>query len=269
MYLFAVYFDNFIIVFKMERIKLIFLLATIAVTLSAQKQPDALNVNCEDGRIVSALFDKLERMEITEEDITIVGNESSKTVLLDNVSKITFGDYITDITYPVIFEVLGDGEGTLSASVETASGWRDIVSGEVLPDGSEVLFTATPSENYKVKGWRSSGHYTEYGDNSILMTVSGESIEVFVEFEEINTKNKNIISDDISVYVNEYDGIIIECSTCCIEHVKVIGTGGNLVRMENCGAQILTIPTEGMVSGVYVLKIYTEKGEEIRKIIIK
>ncbi|MGM9805411.1 MAG: hypothetical protein ACI3Z7_03135 [Candidatus Aphodosoma sp.] len=176
-------------------------------------------------------------------------------------------DNVVDV-YSVSFAVSG-GSGTLSATVVSGDGIRSIVSGESVPDGAEVIFTAVPSENYRVKGWHFDGDYTEAGANSISVTVSGMPVSVSVEFEEDYTGVSNITSDGIIVYVREHDAIVIESQYCDIVQVKIINAEGRLIRNECCKVRVLTMSTVEMVPGVYVLDIHTKKGCKTGKVVIK
>lgn len=254
----------------MKSIKSVCLVAAMLVSsvVLAQEPPEAINICYDDGRVYSTLLDMLDRMVISPNDMIVVcRNRPDTTISFESVNKITFGDNVVDM-YSVSFAVSG-GSGTLSAMVVSGDGIRSLVSGESVPDGAEVIFTAVPSENYRVKGWHVDGDYTEDGANIISVTVSGGPVSVSVEFEEDYTGVSNITSDGIIVYVREHDAIVIESQYCDIVQVKIVNAEGRLIRNECCDVRVLTMSTVEMVPGVYVLDIHTKKGCKTCKVVIK
>lgn len=83
--------------------------------------------------------------------------------------------------FAVDFGVVG-GNGTLTAEANGAP----ITSGEEIIIGSELLFTATPDENYRVKQWVENGFIIDgYTAETIYIGTHNSYIELTVEFEEI------------------------------------------------------------------------------------
>ncbi len=85
-------------------------------------------------------------------------------------------------TYEVTFAVAGDGNGALNAEVDGDA----IVSGDIVPDGSEVLFTAVPDEGFMVKEWTHNGDIVDgHTDPTFSVSNINADTHVTVEFEEI------------------------------------------------------------------------------------
>lgn len=82
--------------------------------------------------------------------------------------------------YEVTYDVLDNG-GTISATDDGSS----INSGDMVYEGSEVIFTAAPDAGYQVADWHIDG--TATGSTDLTYTVNNltANIEAIVEFEEI------------------------------------------------------------------------------------
>ncbi|NVO10048.1 MAG: Ig-like domain-containing protein [Bacteroidales bacterium] len=88
---------------------------------------------------------------------------------------------IPPTTYTVNFSVIG-ANGSLSATVDANS----IVSGNQVAEGKNVIFTATPSNGYRIKEWKSNSTVVS-GNTSNTYTITNitSAITVTVEFEAI------------------------------------------------------------------------------------
>lgn len=109
-------------------------------------------------------------------DLTLVVEDLSESI---NVG-VEFVE-IPEGYHLVTYSVLG-GNGTLTATVDEDA----IASGEAVEEGSDVVFTAEPTEGYRVKAWTLNGSLVDDLTEETF-TVEGidENIHVTVEFEWI------------------------------------------------------------------------------------
>ena len=131
----------------------------------------------------------------------VVSTDNPVAVIMDADKTITA--QFTEATgqYSVNFSVIG-GNGNLSATVSGV----EIVNGDTVLYGNNVVFTALPDSGYKVKEWKNNGTIV-LGNTTNTYTVENlsENINVTVEFEQItgteHTLTINIVGEG-SVTVN-------------------------------------------------------------------
>jgi hypothetical protein len=105
-------------------------------------------------------------------------------------------------THQVHYSVIGGVGGTLSAS---ANG-NPVANGQFVNQGSNVVFTANPSNGYQVKEWKINGTVYEvsgepYTENTMVITGLDDDINVTVEFELIP-----VLTYTVTFVVEDEDG---------------------------------------------------------------
>ena len=98
---------------EMGKIRSIAMAALLMMTavLWAQEPPEALNVHRHDGSVSSTLFDGLQNLEFLDGSIVVhLCSGASQSILMDDVRKITFGDYVSD-GFLVLFSVVDEKGG--------------------------------------------------------------------------------------------------------------------------------------------------------------
>ena len=112
----------------------------------------------------------------------VVANYTAETYALNNITepKTVTVEFEEIPTYEVVFSAIGEGE--LLASVEG----EDINSGDMIFEGSNVVFTAVPDNGYRVLEWTVDGEVVE-GFKGLTWTLEDlmDDVVVTVEFEEI------------------------------------------------------------------------------------
>lgn len=112
----------------------------------------------------------------------VVANYTAETYALNNITepKTVTVEFEEIPTYEVVFSAIGEGE--LLASVEG----EDINSGDMIFEGSNVVFTAVPDDGYRVLEWTVDGEVVE-GFKGLTWTLEDlmDDVAVTVEFEEI------------------------------------------------------------------------------------
>jgi hypothetical protein len=125
----------------------------------------------------------------------------------------------------VTFNVKGTN-GNLTANVDGT----DIVSGDGVPDGKKIIFTASPSFGYKVRRWKRNNIST--GNNLVYIIPSLSASEsVTVEFKKLIPKKK-VITVFVGVAV-----IVV----CIVAVVKWIGVRDNSIVLSPSFAPAVTI----------------------------
>ncbi len=110
---------------------------------------------------------------------------------------------IVNHSYPVNYNVIGSN-GTLGATVDGLA----ITSGDLVQEGKDVVFTATPDAHYRVKEWKANSVVVS-GNTSNVFNISNivSDTTVSVEFEVDDTKISDLRNVSINVYPNPSTGI--------------------------------------------------------------
>ncbi len=115
------------------------------------------------------------------------------------------------ITYPVTFEVI-NGNGSLVATVDGVT----ILSGDLVEEGKDVEFTATPDNSYEILEWTLNGTIIpSFVLPSYTLAGLTDTAHVTVEFEIIDTTSvshfeqanitvfPNPVSDMLQIYADD------------------------------------------------------------------
>lgn len=241
-------------------------LLMMAAVLWAQEPPEALNVHRHDGSVNSTLFDGLQNLEFLDGSIVVhLCSGASQSILMDDVRKITFGDYVSD-GFLVLFSVVDEKGGTLSATADGV----EISSGTSVKEGSNVLFTAIPDENCEVKEWKINGvAVMDNMTNTLSVYGVKESLNVTVEFNLLNALAESMSQENMKVYRNGENDIVVE-STLDIKACSLMDICGRIVYQGVTGSMSnqVVIPVNYLPAGVYLVNIETAKGNMSRKVII-
>lgn len=119
--------------------------------------------------------------EWRKEGTVVTGNTTNSYTISGITANATVTVEFELITYTVTFSVVGTpANGTLAATVNSAP----ITTGGAVNQGSNVVFTATPAANYKVKEWKKDGAVIE-GNTTTTYTLNDlqANATVTVEFE--------------------------------------------------------------------------------------
>ena len=131
--------------------------------------------------------------------------------------------------YPVNFGVVGAG-GSMDAEVDGMA----IASGDMVVEGSDVLFTATPDEGYQVLEWTLNGDVLGDHDAHTLMVMGlSESIIVTVDFEEVEEEEPAV---DLHIAIEE-DVIVVDAE-CFFTTGTMAVAGGDYVFTIKEGATV-------------------------------
>jgi hypothetical protein len=116
-----------------------------------------------------------------------------------------------------------------------------------------------------------SGESTDLskGDYTFNQTETGEFNDRFtLQFTTALDVDDEILSKDLNIYPNPVTDILsIDSKTIQITKVEIYSIIGQKVKIVNSGFN--TISTDNLSGGIYLIKVFSEKGNTIRKLIKK
>ncbi len=198
--------------------------------------------------------------EVVDENTT---NSYTVTNLMATTNVTVEFEVIPETTYEVTFSVVG-GNGTLAASASSV----DVSSGDLVPEGSNIVFTATPDEEYEVKEWRLNSEVVdENTTNSYTVSNLMAATDVTVEFKLIVGVNTNALAN-LKVYPNPFSNEI-NITSDRVNRVIITNIVGQRVMDITLNGQE-TINTSELSNGVYLVTFEGTNGEQtVRKMIKK
>jgi hypothetical protein len=166
-------------------------------------------------------------------------------------------------TYTVNFNVVGiEPNGTLIATVDS----YQISTGSEVEEGSTVVFTATPSNGYKVKEWKENSIIVSDNNSNEFNILNLENnTEVTVEFEIINNIN-NINNANISIYPNPSDGLF-KLTVDKQYFVDIIDVTGKVVLKAEINSVCNVIDLTSLNKGLYFIRLNDEKNITLQVIL--
>ena len=191
-------------------------------------------------------------------------NTYSIASLTSDVSVTVNFEPIPPTTYSLTFNVIevgGATNGTLTATVASQS----ITSGAQVEQGSNIDFTATPNQGYRVKEWKLNGAVIE-GLKEQTYTLSNltQTTTVTVEFEVI-TSAGTISLANLKAYPNPFTNFISIESSVDVTRVIISNVIGKRV-MEILLNGESSINTSSLIDGIYLITFENAKGV-VRKMI--
>lgn|GEM_PF-3501568 len=192
---------------------------------------------------------------------TVVVGAIGTTLMLSPTENITVTVEFEVDTRPrhtVTFSV-GAGNGTLTATVDGTG----ITSGAQVLEGANVIFTATPSENYQVKEWTVNGTVVvnETGTTYTLENLTANAA-VTVVFEP-STGLGSILGTNISVFPNPFTNIvyIAGAENSLLQVVNVLGT---IVYTRQITTADEAVQLGNLPAGIYFFRV--ERGGQTETI---
>jgi hypothetical protein len=192
---------------------------------------------------------------------SVTNEQFTYSDLQENINVTVEFEEIPAATYTVTFNVDG-GNGSLMAEV----GGTQIYSGDDVEEGSDIVFTATPDNNYEVFEWYVNGSPQSITDEIFTYENLQEDISVTVEFDVIQNIAEH--NSNFEIYPNPTTGIIfIDFSSSVghenVKNVEITDISGKTIQQFNN----LTIDLTNQATGIYFLKITTNEGHFTEKII--
>jgi len=196
---------------------------------------------------------------LTEHIVTIpadaIADADDDNVVMEKSVIICFTTKKQTTFYVVNFGVKG-GIGTLKAKVDDIY----IETGDKVKEGSDVLFIATPGNNYKVKEWKVNDLVIEdYIELTYFIEKLGDDIDVKVEFEKY-VGNQDFIKPYVRFYPNPVFNKAIVESSKKIKHIRLININGQIVKEIHVDGSHAKIIVAGVKAGIYFMQIHTIEG---------
>jgi len=192
----------------------------------------------------------------------VVEDRAMHTLLVegldDDITVTVEFEMIPPEMYTVTFNVLGNN-GTLAATVAG----EPIATGEEVEEGSDVLFTATPDEGYKLLEWTLNGNVVgDHDANAFVVEGLSENVVVTVEFEEVEEEEPPV---DLHIAIEE-DVIVLD-EDCFFTMGTIAVAGGDYVFTVKDGAavtmaagqKIRFLPGSSVESGGYLHAFISEE----------
>lgn len=196
----------------------------------------------------------------------VAGNTSNTYIITSIASAATVTvdfEQIPAITYAVNFSVVGLN-GTISATVDGST----ITSGTLVEGGKDVVFSATPDADYKVKEWKNGTIVAGNATNSYTISDLGSNVTVSVEFMSTTGIDDTdaIIAE---AYPNPFNASINIKNASNVSSIEILNISGKLLVSIDCeNSNDLNINTKDLLNGVYFIRIVDTKGKvSIRKMI--
>ena len=158
----------------------------------------------------------------------------------------------------VEFTCLNSEYGTISATVNGES----ISSGDFVNHGDNIVFTASPAEEYEVKEWLINGEpYTSKIGNSIEIPANN-FIVLSVEFQEKSNINKQLLSVPV-FYPNPFTNNLTITNVEKVTAVTITNLLGQTVKTTHfTGTSTVEINTADLAEGIYIITLHSLSGEK-------
>ncbi len=167
--------------------------------------------------------------------------------------------------FTVDFNVVG-GNGSLAALVDGIG----ITSGDIVEEGKNIAFIASPNTGYSVKEWRVDGVVVSGNTEELytLENLSGDA-SVSVEFEEYITSVDHL-TGALNIYPNPFNNAVIIDNAASLNRIvftNIIGQTMLIAEIKSQNQQIIN--TNMLQEGAYMVTFYMETGEEYVKLMVK
>ncbi|SFF69053.1 leucine-rich repeat protein [Sunxiuqinia elliptica] len=158
------------------------------------------------------------------------------------------------LSYTVTFDIENANGGSLTASVDDT----DITTGEQVQYGKEVVFSATPDDNYKVKQWFLNGNSLtdENTSNTYIHEQVSDHLNIKVEFE-LTTDIDDIASkkDRLRIYPNPTNSYVYVVSPDVANRIVIYSLTGEVVKQLTSNTQLSKVDLTGVTPGMYLVRV--------------
>jgi len=139
-------------------------------------------------------------------------------------------------------------------------------SGNFAP-GIQATVTAIPNSGYELVNWTKNGVIVSTNESYTFITPL-ESIELVANFEKSILSIETIETSSIKIYPNPTGGELkIVCGKLKVENIEIYDAFGKKVGVTCTNTAETTIDISHLSAGVYFVKIQTETGEVVRKVV--
>ncbi|HNQ68643.1 MAG TPA: T9SS type A sorting domain-containing protein [Bacteroidales bacterium] len=174
------------------------------------------------------------------------------------------------VTFNLIFGVSDIYyHGSLTAEVSGVP----IASPAVLPANTQIFFTATPDDGYRVKQWyRNFDNIDGNLSNYYMISELDEEVEIVVEFEPITSTIDYADNESFSVFpnpVSKGQNFFIQSTESGF--IEIRNLNGQIVYRERMNDRCNQIIIDELQSGIYFVKVISDLNNDIKvsKLIVK
>ncbi|MDR2971569.1 MAG: leucine-rich repeat protein [Bacteroidales bacterium] len=160
------------------------------------------------------------------------------------------------------------GGGILVNPVANNSKYGYTIGDGLYEEGEPATVTATARDGYKFRNWKKNG--VEVSTNSSYSFTVTEDVELVANFEsEVGIDETNISTGSITVYPNPTRGeLSITNYELRITNIEIFDVMGKFVAtVETHGRASLQCDITYLPSGIYFVRIQTDKGVVTRKVV--
>ncbi|MFO8066103.1 MAG: T9SS type A sorting domain-containing protein, partial [Bacteroidales bacterium] len=131
--------------------------------------------------------------------------------------------------------------------------------------GDEVVVNATANEGFLFVNWTNSESTEVSVDAEYIFTMPAADVELTANFEE-ETSIADFVGNNISLYPNPAKTSLNISSDMIIIELHILNISGELVYKETVNNKDHVLSLDGLNSGMYFVRILTEKGYILEKI---
>jgi len=186
----------------------------------------------------------------------IVEDHTDETFIVENIQediKVTVD--FECICHQVVFNVI-DNNGLLTAEVNDT----EISSGDEVLEGKDVLFTATPDDEYRLKEWTVNDEILDdYDDLIYEFKGIDDNVKVEVKFEEAVTVD-DLFINNISIFPNPAQNKFTVESEEKIKTIKLFDISGQVIKDISVDALSIDVNVANMDTGIYFVEIHTSNS---------
>ena len=169
-------------------------------------------------------------------------------------------------THEVTFIVTGSN-GALSAMVDGLP----VTSPAIVEAGKSVVFTATPNNNYRVKGWSLNGAPVNGTNATYTLANLSAASAVTVEFERITITGSETADAPLArIYPNPFTGevhIVCDVETDHDPSLQITNVAGMVVHTQMLASPAETLRLEWLPEGVYLFTIDDGKRQSTVRVV--
>jgi hypothetical protein len=166
-----------------------------------------------------------------------------------------------DISFTATFGANSANYYTVTA-ISNNNTMGSVSGGGLHEENSTATLTATANTNYAFENWTSNGVVLSTV-NPFAFTVTSDII-IVANFKSTIGISETTTQSGIVLYPNPVEDILHIQSSTTIEQATIYDLSGRIVHQVQLTNDI---PVQDLARGVYVIKIETQKGIEVRKIV--
>ncbi len=184
------------------------------------------------------------------------------TLAVDHIDADIHLSVAFEAVYHTVYFDTSDGNGMVIAEVNE----EEILSGDEVQEGSHVLFTAIPEQDYVVGQWIINGTVVEgYSEDSYLTTFLDEDMEVIVGFEFATAITVTEVGS-LRIFPNPAFDMLHIASWEKLSEIKVIDLQGQILHEQQLDGKHASIRVNGLQAGIYIIRIKTADGQSNHRV---